>query len=60
VTIGKNNGDEADPSGYGNLPFVFFQPLNLQIGGLIRVPMFMYVLTCHCSLLTRGHDLPPS
>jgi hypothetical protein len=23
VTIGKNNGDEADPSGYGNLAFVF-------------------------------------
>jgi hypothetical protein len=24
VTIGKNNSDEVDPSGYGNLPFVFF------------------------------------
>jgi hypothetical protein len=23
VTIGKNNDGEADPSGYGNLPFVF-------------------------------------
>jgi hypothetical protein len=23
VTFGKNNGDEANPSGYGNLPFVF-------------------------------------
>jgi hypothetical protein len=23
VTIGKNNCDEADPFGYGNLPFVF-------------------------------------
>jgi hypothetical protein len=23
VTIGKNNGDEIDPSGYANLPFVF-------------------------------------
>jgi hypothetical protein len=23
VTIGKNNCNEADPSGYGNLPFVF-------------------------------------
>jgi hypothetical protein len=23
MTIGKNNGDEADPSRYGNLPFVF-------------------------------------
>jgi hypothetical protein len=23
VTIGKNNGDEIDPFGYGNLPFVF-------------------------------------
>ena len=23
MTIGKNNGDETDPSVYGNLPFVF-------------------------------------
>jgi hypothetical protein len=23
VTIGKNNDDEADPSGYGSLPFFF-------------------------------------
>jgi hypothetical protein len=59
VTIGKNNGDDADPSGYDNLPFVF-QPFNLQIGGLIRVPMFTYVLTCLCSLLTRGRGLAPS
>jgi hypothetical protein len=35
VTIGKNNSNEASRSGYGNLPFVFFQSFNLQIGGLI-------------------------
>jgi hypothetical protein len=23
MTIGKNNDDDTDPSGYGNLPFVF-------------------------------------
>ena len=33
MTIGKNNGDETDPSGYGNLPFVFsaFQSLDWWI-----------------------------
>jgi hypothetical protein len=59
VTIGKNNGDEANHSGYGNLPFVF-SAIQSSDWWVDTVPMFTYVLTCLCSLLTKGNGLPPS
>jgi hypothetical protein len=59
VTIGKNISDEADPSGYGNLPFIFLA-IDLRIGGVIQVQMFTYVLISLCFRLTRRHSPPPS
>jgi hypothetical protein len=39
--------------GYGNL-LLFFQYSNLLVSGLIRMLMFMCVLTSLCILLTRS------
>jgi hypothetical protein len=39
---------------------LFFQYFNLHVCGLIRVLMFMCVLTSLCSLLTRSHKIIPS
>jgi hypothetical protein len=59
VTIGKNNSDEADPSGHGNLPFVF-----LAIQSSDRwVDTSANVHVCSdLSLFSsyQGHGLPPS
>jgi hypothetical protein len=44
---------------YGNL-FTVFRYFNLHVGGLIRVLIFMCVLTSLCSLLTRSSEILPS
>jgi hypothetical protein len=49
IVVGKNNHNKKNKKNI----------VPVQIGGLIQVPMFMY-LTCLYSLFTKGSGLPPS
>jgi hypothetical protein len=59
VTIGKNNGDEIDPSGYGDLPFVFSSIESsdwwVDMGANVYVCSNLSLFSSY-----QGRGLPPS
>jgi hypothetical protein len=59
VTVDKNNGDEVDPSRYGNLPFIFSAIQSsdwwVDMGASVHICSDLSLFSSY-----QGHNLPPS